>query len=146
MSESTHGTIIAVDDMPENLTLLSRILLNSGYKVHKFNNGADAVIAAQTVLPDIILLDISMPDMDGFETCRRLKADERTRDIPVIFISALDGMDDKVKAFHVGGVDYILKPFEYEEVAARVIRILPSAGCASSWNPQTSNWPPASKN
>ncbi len=120
MADKLEGTILIVDDMAENVTLLSRILANQGYTVQTADNGPQAIEIAQTSSPDLILLDINMPGMDGFETCVRLKQDERTRDIPVIFISALDSIEDKVKAFHSGGVDYIPKPFEYEEVRARV--------------------------
>lgn len=120
MADKLEGTILIVDDMPENVTLLSRILANQGYTVKTAGNGAQAIDYAQTSSPDLILLDINMPEMDGFETCVRLKKDVRTRDIPVIFISALDGVEDKIKAFHAGGVDYISKPFDYEEVRVRV--------------------------
>ena len=120
MSDKTGTSILVVDDAPENIALLSRIFTKLGYQVQVADNGAQAVEVAKTVLPDIILLDINMPLMDGFVTCRQLKEDARTRDIPVIFISALDTIEDKAKAFQVGGVDYILKPFEYEEVQARV--------------------------
>jgi len=120
MADKLEGTILIVDDMAENVTLLSRILANQGYIVQTADNGAQAIDYARTASPDLILLDINMPGMDGFETCVRLKQDERTRDIPVIFISALDAVEEKVKAFHAGGVDYIPKPFEYEEVQARV--------------------------
>jgi len=120
MNENSGKTILAVDDLPENTTLLARILTSSGYQVQAANNGPEAIRYAQTALPDLILLDISMPGMDGFETCRRLKADQRTGDIPVIFISAFGDIDNKVKAFQDGGVDYITKPFELEEVQARV--------------------------
>ncbi len=120
MADKLEGTILIVDDMAENVTLLSRILANQGYTVQTADHGAQAIEYARTASPDLILLDINMPGMDGFETCVRLKQDERTRDIPVIFISALDAVEDKVKAFHSGGVDYIPKPFDYEEVRARV--------------------------
>lgn len=120
MNENSGKTILVVDDLPENTTLLARILTSSGYQVQAANNGPEAIRYAQTALPDLILLDISMPGMDGFETCRRLKADQRTGDIPVIFISAFGDIDNKVKAFQDGGVDYITKPFELEEVQARV--------------------------
>ncbi|MDP2994326.1 MAG: response regulator, partial [Anaerolineales bacterium] len=120
MADKSEGTILIVDDLPENVTLLSRILANQGYTVKTAGNGAQAIDYAQTSSPDLILLDINMPEMDGFETCVRLKKDVRTRDIPVIFISALDGVEDKIKAFHAGGVDYISKPFDYEEVRVRV--------------------------
>ena len=92
----------------------------SGYKVESADGGAQAVEMAKKRPPDLILLDINMPLMDGFETSARLKADERTQDIPVIFISALDNAEDKARAFRAGGIDYILKPFDYEEVQARV--------------------------
>ena len=120
MADKSGTTILVVDDAPENIRLLSRIFIKCGYHIEVANNGAQAVEIAPTMLPDIILLDINMPVMDGFEACARLKEDERARDIPVIFISALDNIDDKAKAFRVGGVDYITKPFEYEEVQARV--------------------------
>lgn len=112
--------ILIVDDTPANLHFLSNILMNQGYKVRKALNGRMAMIACQTILPDIILLDIMMPEMDGYEVCQRLKADEKTCKIPVIFLSALDDVLDKVKAFAVGGVDYITKPFQIEEVIVRV--------------------------
>jgi len=112
--------ILIVDDTPDNLRLLSRLLNNRGYKVRVAPNGDRALATVQTELPDLILLDIMMPKMDGFEVCRRLKADEHTRNIPVIFISALEKLFDKMTAFSVGGVDYITKPFQAEEVLARV--------------------------
>lgn len=115
-----HGSILIVDDTPDSLALLSRILTSRGYHVRAIDNGAQAIQSAQTTPPDLILLDISMPVMDGFETCARLKQDERTREIPVIFISASDSSEEKLKAFHAGGVDYVLKPLEMEEVEARV--------------------------
>ena len=120
MTDRAGTTILVVDDTPENVTLLSRILKLSGYDVDVADNGAQAIESAKMRPPDLILLDINMPVMDGFEACARLNADERTRGIPVIFISALDNLEDKVKAFQAGGVDYILKPFEYEEIQARV--------------------------
>jgi two-component system cell cycle response regulator len=120
MDENVGKTILVVDDMLENTTLLARILTNSGYQVQVANNGTDAIHCAQTSPPELILLDISMPEMDGFETCRQLKQDQRTSDIPVIFISAFGDIDNKVRAFQDGGVDYITKPFELEEVQARV--------------------------
>lgn len=112
--------ILIVDDTPDNLRLLTHMLTERGYKVRKALNGKIAISACETLLPDLILLDIMMPDMDGYEVCKQLKADERTRDVPVIFISALDDVWDKVTAFTVGGVDYITKPFKAVEVLARV--------------------------
>ena len=115
-----QGTILIVDDMPSNLTLLSRILSGSGFEVRQADNGATAIDIALETIPDMILLDISMPVMDGFETCEKLKADDRTSSIPVIFISALDDTDDKIRAFKIGAADYIPKPIEVKEVLARV--------------------------
>ena len=116
----TRGTILVVDDVLENLRLLNTILAEEGYKVRKVRNGKMALTTVQTNPPDLILLDINMPEMDGYEVCQHLKSAEQTRDIPVIFISALDDGMDKVKAFSVGGIDYITKPFQVEEVLARV--------------------------
>jgi two-component system cell cycle response regulator len=118
--EIAGATVLIVDDSAENVTLLSRILKMSGYGVETVDNGARAIEMAKRWPPDLILLDINMPLMDGFETCSHLRADERTKDIPVIFISAIDSVEDKVKAFRLGGIDYILKPFDYEEVQSRV--------------------------
>ncbi|MEH2437743.1 MAG: EAL domain-containing protein [Nostoc sp.] len=112
--------ILIVDDMADNLRVLSSILTREGYSVRKALNWQMALTATQTVLPDLILLDIMMPEVDGYEICQTLKAWELTADIPVIFISALDDVFDKVKAFKVGGVDYITKPFEFQEVLVRV--------------------------
>jgi CheY-like chemotaxis protein len=112
--------ILVVDDTPDSLRLLVGILTGKGYKVRPAPSGTYALTTIQKERPDLILLDIMMPKMDGFEVCRRLKADEHTQNIPVIFISALDKVFDKVTAFAAGGVDYITKPFEIEEVLARV--------------------------
>jgi len=114
------ANILVVDDTPANLRLLSGMLAEQGYKVRSVINGQMALTAAQAAPPDLILLDINMPEMNGYEVCERLKADERTGDIPIIFISALDAIEDKVKAFNVGGLDYVTKPFQFEEVLARV--------------------------
>ncbi|AFY82971.1 response regulator [Oscillatoria acuminata] len=118
--DCTHKDILIVDDTPINLRVLAKILSDRGYKVRKALNGQIALTACQTLLPDVILLDIMMPDMDGYEVCQRLKSDPKTQDIPVIFISALEDQWDKVKAFKSGGSDYITKPFQIEEVLARV--------------------------
>ncbi len=112
--------ILIVDDMPDNLRLLSTMLTCYGYQVRKAINGQLALQGAQISPPDLILLDINMPKMNGYEVCEKLKLSEKTKDIPVIFISALDDVMEKVKAFEVGGVDYITKPFQIEEVLARV--------------------------
>ena len=120
MSISANADILIVDDTPANLTVLSAILGKRGYRVRPAINGALALKAAQKAAPDLILLDVQMPGLDGYEVCRQLKEDAQTRAIPVIFISALDDVLDKVEAFQVGGVDYITKPFQIEEVLTRV--------------------------
>ncbi len=112
--------ILIVDDTPANLRLLAEMLTKRGYKIRPAPNGHRALATVQKELPDLILLDIMMPKMDGYEVCRRLKADELTKDIPIIFISALNEVFDKMTAFSIGGVDYITKPFQMEEVLARV--------------------------
>lgn len=114
------ANVLIVDDMPANLRLLSQMLTDHGYLVRPVLNGPQALAAIQLMPPDLILLDIRMPGMNGYEVCQRLKADERTQQIPVLFISALSDAEDKVKAFAAGGVDYITKPFQLEEVLARV--------------------------
>src|ERR687885_995339 len=114
------ANILVVDDTVANLRLLVNLLAERGYKVRPASNGSMALSAALTEPPDLILLDILMPNMDGYEVCEQLKADEHTREIPVIFISAVSEVLDKVKAFAIGGVDYITKPFQVEEVLARV--------------------------
>lgn len=112
--------ILIVDDTPDNLRLLSNMLIQQGYNVRKAINGKMALTAVQTVLPDLILLDIMMPDMTGHEVCQQLKAEPATAKVPIIFISALNETFDKVKSFQVGGADYITKPFKLEEVLVRV--------------------------
>ncbi|MEG3923980.1 MULTISPECIES: response regulator [unclassified Microcoleus] len=118
--KSHLANLLVVDDTPDNLRLLSTMLSDKGYKVRGVINGDMALKAARSTPPDLILLDITMPQMNGYEVCQHLKADGRTSGIPVIFLSALDRVLDKVKAFAVGGVDYITKPFHLEEVLARV--------------------------
>ena len=120
LSFAPKGNILIVDDTPENLRLLSNALTERGYKVRSVITGAMALMGAKAAPPDLILLDINMPQMNGYQVCEALKADEQTREIPVIFISALDEVLDKVKAFTVGGRDYISKPFQFEEVLARI--------------------------
>ncbi len=112
--------ILIIDDTVNNLRVLSSILTKEGYSVRKALNWQMALTACQSALPDLILLDIMMPDVDGYEICQRLKAWDITAEIPVIFISALDDVFDKVKAFQVGGVDYISKPFDFQEILVRV--------------------------
>ena len=109
-----------MDDTPANLQVLAGMLKDRGYKVRPVPSGKLALLAAQRDPPDLILLDINMPEMNGYEVCEQLKADEMLKGIPVIFISALTEQLDKVKAFAIGGVDYITKPFQMEELHARV--------------------------
>lgn len=115
-----RSSVLIVDDLPNNVRLLSIMLTEKGYQVRKAINGQMALNTVRSLIPDLILLDINMPDLNGYQVCEQLKADEKTREIPVIFISALDDVLDKVKAFQVGGVDYISKPFQGEEVMARI--------------------------
>ena len=114
------ATILIVDDNPVNLEMLFRYFEYSALKTLAAQDGESALLQIEHTRPDLILLDVLMPGFDGFETCRRLKANESTQDIPVIFMTALSATADKVKGFDVGGVDYITKPFQYEEVIARV--------------------------
>jgi two-component system, sensor histidine kinase and response regulator len=114
------GSILIVDDTVYNLKILSQILTQHGYQVHQAMSGEMALEAASLHYPDLILLDVAMPVMNGYEVCQNLKADETTRSIPVIFISALNDLQDKVRGFEAGGVDYITKPFQIREVLARV--------------------------
>lgn len=120
MSDKKNGEILVVDDTPANLRLLSRILRHQDYQVRALPDGVLAIQSAVEHPPELILLDIMLPGLDGYEVCRRLKAKEETRDIPILFISALQGTDDKIKGFEVGGADYITKPFQEAEVLARV--------------------------
>jgi PAS domain S-box-containing protein len=112
--------ILVVDDTPENLHLLSSTLSQQGYDVRGALSGSIALAGIRNIMPDLILLDIMMPGINGYEVCEQVKADTLLQDIPVIFISAVDDALDKVKAFEVGAVDYITKPFQIEEVLARV--------------------------
>jgi response regulator RpfG family c-di-GMP phosphodiesterase len=114
------SNIMVVDDQPANLKLLEDLLTQLGHAVRSFPRGRMALEAAARNLPDLILLDINMPEMNGFEVCQKLKADDRLASIPVLFLSALNETRDKVNAFRSGGVDYITKPFQVEEVSARV--------------------------
>lgn len=114
------GNVLVVDDTAENLRLLASMLGEKGYEVRPVTNGKHALQAADRLAPDVVLLDINMPEMDGYEVCRRLKENENLREVPVIFITALTETADKLKAFSAGGVDYISKPFQIDEVLARV--------------------------
>jgi len=112
--------ILIVDDLPENLRLLSNIIKKQGYTVRPALNGKTALNAVLHTPADLVLLDMRMPEMDGIDVCRKLKQNEKTRDIPVIFISAADDTNMKVAGFQAGGVDYITKPFQPDEVLARI--------------------------
>src|SRR5436190_9713477 len=113
-------TILIVDDTPANLGVLVETLGAAGYQLMVAEDGKEALTQTAQTQPDLILLDVMMPGIDGFETCQRLKAQPHTRDIPVLFMTALNETADKVKAFAAGGVDYITKPIEHEEAIARV--------------------------
>src|SRR3984957_6136617 len=120
MPRDSPASILVVDDVSANLRVLAGMLKDRGYKVRPVPSGELALLAARKDPPDLILLDINMPEMNGYEVCQHLKADETLRGIPIIFISALNDNLDKVKAFSTGGVDYITKPFQMEELHARV--------------------------
>ncbi|ETR70877.1 MAG: histidine kinase [Candidatus Magnetoglobus multicellularis str. Araruama] len=120
MRQHKQSEILVVDDKPDNLRLIMGMLKDMDFNVRPAKDGQTALKSAKSYPPDLILLDILMPDMDGYETCRQLKADDRLDDIPVIFISALNEPFDKVKAFKIGGVDYVSKPFNKDELMARV--------------------------
>jgi len=115
-----EGDILIVDDAVTSLNVLMEVLTDAGYKVRPVASGKLALQSVQAKLPALILLDVRMPDIDGYEVCRILKADEKTRSVPILFISALGDEYQRVKGFQVGGVDYIAKPFSSEEVLARV--------------------------
>jgi CheY-like chemotaxis protein len=117
--------ILVVDDNPANLRLLSIMLTDGGYIAHAANGGKPALRFLQNMLPDLIMLDARMPEMDGFQVCRALKADSRTRDIPVIFVSASTDHADKVHAFESGAVDYIAKPLDEEAMLGCIKNHLP---------------------
>ncbi len=119
-AETIKESILVVDDTPANLRLLSQMLSQEGYRVRAVTSGARALASVRVSRPDLILLDIKMPEMNGIQVCEQLKVNPRTRDIPIIFVSALDEIEDKVQAFAAGGVDYIAKPFQFAEVLARV--------------------------
>lgn len=122
MSEPSPAlpNILVVDDTAENLRLLASMLGAHGYEIRPVTSGRQALQAAERDPPDLVLLDINMPQMNGYDVCVALKASERCRDVPVIFLTALGDVNDKIRAFAVGGVDYITKPFQVEEVLARV--------------------------
>ncbi len=119
-AEGKGGTILLVDDVPDNLRLLSRMLGSSGYAIHAAKTGVEAIASVHAEKPDLVLLDINLPDMSGYDVCKALKADALTQGIPVVFISALSDTSDKLRGFALGGVDFISKPFTVEEVLVRV--------------------------
>ncbi|PZO35841.1 MAG: hybrid sensor histidine kinase/response regulator [Pseudanabaena frigida] len=114
------GLILIVDDTPTNLDVISEALVNAGHNVAIATSGERALQQVERRQPDLILLDVMMPGIDGFETCKRLKANAKTRDIPVMFMTAVADLDNKVKGLKLGAVDYITKPFQEEEVLTRV--------------------------
>lgn len=120
MATKTKETLLIVDDIPTNLKVLLTYLHDLNYEVLVAQNGEDALEKVAYAKPDLVLLDVMMPKMDGFEVCRRLKMDDKFRDIPVIFMTALTDTVDKIKGFEIGAVDYIIKPIQHEEVLARV--------------------------
>ncbi len=120
MEENEIGTILLVDDNPDNLKLLSNLLSDHDYKVRVASNGTRALATINKEMPSLVLLDIMMPGLDGYEVCKQLKENDNTIGIPIIFITALNETSDIVKAFSLGGVDYITKPFKAKEVLARV--------------------------
>lgn len=120
MENSTRADIVIVDDNPHNLRVLSTTLKKEGYEVRPATGGQSALKAIDAKPPELILLDVMMPVMDGYEVCASLKNNEKTEGVPIIFITALDDVKDKVKGFSMGCVDYISKPFQEEEVLARV--------------------------
>ncbi|MBU0680144.1 MAG: response regulator [Proteobacteria bacterium] len=120
LEKQSSPVIMIVDDEPVSLKLLRAFLERCGFTMFVATGGEEALVKIKEIRPDIILLDIMMPVLDGYETCRLLKANEEWRDIPIIFVTALTKLEDKVKGFDVGAVDYVTKPFQHEEVLARV--------------------------
>ncbi len=112
--------ILIVDDVPENIRLLSTMLMEFGFRVRKSINGKMALMAVNALKPDLILLDINMQGLNGYQVCQALKNNPETSEIPIILVSAINQIEDQVRAFQVGGVDYITKPFQVEEVMARI--------------------------
>ncbi|PIE86247.1 MAG: hypothetical protein CSA05_01670 [Bacteroidia bacterium] len=119
MKEREIPHILIVDDQYENIVLLENMLL-SEYNVKTLDNGKDALDYVHENLPDLVLLDVMMPDMDGFEVCKQLKENPKTKNIPVIFLTALSELEYKVEGFNAGGVDYVIKPFHKEEILHRL--------------------------
>ncbi len=120
MTEKSGACVLIVDDNPKNLQVLGTILKQSGYQIVVAQTGVQALKAVQKILPDLILLDIMMPEMDGFETCRKLKTMQETKDIPIIFLTARTETEDVIRGFECGAVDYVVKPFNSLELLTRV--------------------------
>jgi two-component system, sensor histidine kinase and response regulator len=119
-TSSPIATLLIIDDTPENIAVLLEFFSNKGFKVLASQNGQRGISTAKYAKPDLILLDVMMPDMDGFEVCQKLKSNEETQDIPIIFMTALSDTNSKVKGLELGAADYITKPIQYKEVLARV--------------------------
>lgn len=134
MKKILNNKILIIDDVTENLNILRNILTTSGYELFLAKDGLKGIEIARNIMPDLILLDIMMPNIDGYETCKILKEDKDLKDIPVIFLSALSETKDKIKAFEVGGVDYIPKPFNDQEVLIRVKSHLQTSNIINSLN------------
>ena len=117
---STKGKILVVDDTPANLEVVEEILSDAGYGVVTAIDGPRALTRLETYRPDLLLLDIQMPGMDGFQVCQKVKAEPTLSEVPIIFLTALADVDSKVKGFQLGGVDYITKPFHQLEMLSRV--------------------------
>lgn len=120
MNQNSNYTILIVDDVAKNINLLGMILRKEGYKIAFANNGKKAIETARNIIPDLILLDVMMPELDGFDTCEILKSDDKTKDIPIIFLTAKTDAESIVKGFEVGGADYVLKPFNQLELLSRM--------------------------
>lgn len=144
--EAPKATILIVDDVPENVMLLNRVLQSEGYAVQTAENGSQALAITQRTPPDLILLDINLPDADGFDVCARLKSNEQTSQIPVMFISALDDAEGKVRAFQLGG--WTISPnLSTSRKSWRVSRpTCPFKPCAAPWKKPTRNWRATLKN
>lgn len=120
MNERKQGSVLIVDDIPDNVNVLFQFLNSYEFKVFIAEDGQQALESVYHICPDLILLDVMMPGISGFEVCQRLKSDEKTKDIPIIFMTALNDAVDKVKGFSLGAVDYVTKPFQYQEVLSRI--------------------------
>ena len=120
MNDEEKATILIIEDNPLTVYILIEYLEKLQLKVSVARNGEEAIRQVETLRPDLILADVMMPGIDGFETCRRLKSNSKTKDIPVMFMTALSNTADRIKGFEAGGVDYITKPFDFKEVAARI--------------------------